>query len=68
MTEAPYFTVDTCTECGREVHGLHNRWTCTACGACSPYAEPPEGWQSEIRQGETTKALPPRLRSPIGSE
>lgn len=44
----PYYTVHTCTQCGAEVHGLHGRWTCSACGECSPYVEPPEGWQADL--------------------
>lgn len=61
--EAPYYTVHTCTQCGSEVHGLHGRWTCSVCGHCSPYSEPPEGWQSEIRQGDDSAPPPaPRTR------
>ncbi|MGV4930283.1 hypothetical protein [Streptomyces sp. HJ7] len=42
-----YFTTHVCSGCGSEVHGLHGRWTCSACGTCSPYAPPPEGWQAD---------------------
>lgn len=62
----PYFTTDTCTGCGAQVDGLHHRWACSACGTCSPYQEPPEGWQSEIGYAHTPP-LPARLRVPIGS-
>ena len=48
----PYFTVDQCTTCGTEVHGIHNRWACPNCGTCSPYREPPGGWQGEITDEE----------------
>lgn len=59
----PYFTVDTCTRCRAEVHGLHGRWTCKQCGECSPYSEPPEGWQTEIRPGDGIEPPPvPRRR------
>lgn len=54
-----YFTVDICTKCRSEVHGLHGRWTCKACGECSPYSEPPEGWQTEIRPGDVMAPPPP---------
>ncbi|WP_069462806.1 hypothetical protein, partial [Actinacidiphila rubida] len=54
----PYFTVHQCTGCGAEVHGLHGRWTCKACGECSPYSEPPEGWQTEIQQGDAATPAP----------
>jgi hypothetical protein len=40
-------TVDTCTQCGCDVEGLHHRWTCTRCGACSPYSPPPGGWEAD---------------------
>ncbi|GAA0423990.1 hypothetical protein [Streptomyces luteireticuli] len=50
--EPPYYTTDTCAGCGAIVHGIHGRWTCAACGTCSPYQEPPEGWASEITQEE----------------
>ncbi|SEO49585.1 hypothetical protein SAMN05216267_102862 [Actinacidiphila rubida] len=58
----PYFTVHQCTGCGAEVHGLHGRWTCKACGECSPYSEPPEGWQTEIQQGDAATPAPHRPR------
>ncbi|WP_433892315.1 hypothetical protein [Streptomyces sp. CA-111067] len=45
--EESYFTVETCSRCGAEVHGLHGRWTCSSCGECSPYSPPPEGWQAD---------------------
>ncbi len=47
-----YFTVDQCTGCGTEVHGIHGRWACPNCSTCSPYREPPEGWQGEITPEE----------------
>ncbi|MGK5641553.1 hypothetical protein ACSNOK_25015 [Streptomyces sp. URMC 126] len=50
--EPPYYTTDTCAGCGAIVHGIHGRWTCAACGACSPYQEPPEGWSTEITAEE----------------
>ncbi|MEU1373865.1 hypothetical protein ABZ442_09395 [Streptomyces triculaminicus] len=50
--EPPYYTTDTCAGCGAVVHGIHARWTCAACGACSPYQEPPEGWATEITPEE----------------
>lgn len=42
-----YFTTHVCTGCGAGVDGLHGRWTCGACGTCSPYTPPPEGWQHD---------------------
>lgn len=60
---APYYTVHTCTRCGAEVHGLHGRWTCSSCGECSPYVEPPQGWQSEIGYKDIPD-LPPRPKRP----
>lgn len=54
----PYYTVHQCTSCGAEVHGLRGLWTCKACGECSPYEPPPEGWKTEIRQGETMEPPP----------
>jgi hypothetical protein len=39
-----YYTVDQCTTCGTEVHGLHHVWACPNCGTCSPSAPPPGGW------------------------
>jgi hypothetical protein len=58
-----YYTEHKCTRCGAEVHGLHGRWTCKACGECSPDSEPPEGWLTEIRPGDTA-APPPAPRRP----
>lgn len=43
----PYYTTDICTGCETVVYGLHGRWTCAVCGACSPYRPPPGGWQSD---------------------
>jgi ribosomal protein L37AE/L43A len=57
-TETPYYTEHQCTRCGTTVHGLRGLWTCQACGECSPYEPPPEGWQTEIRQGETAEPPP----------
>ncbi|MEU2869962.1 hypothetical protein AB0H73_34280 [Streptomyces olivoreticuli] len=48
----PYHTTDTCSGCGSVVQGIHGRWTCPNCGACSPYQEPPEGWATEITAEE----------------
>ncbi|MEU7183336.1 hypothetical protein ACWIG3_16335 [Streptomyces celluloflavus] len=42
-----YYTTHRCSSCGSEVHGLHGRWTCSACGTCSPYSPPPDGWQAD---------------------
>lgn len=53
--ESRYYTVHACTGCGSEVHGLHGRWTCSACGECSPYVEPPEGWQADAGFREKPK-------------
>lgn len=54
----PYWTEHRCTGCDAVVHGLHGRWTCAACGACSPYVEPPGGWQADI--GYRAKPRPGR--------
>ncbi|MFC5721819.1 hypothetical protein ACFP1Z_16730 [Streptomyces gamaensis] len=48
----PYFTTNSCTGCGADVHGIHGRWSCPHCGACSQYLEPPEGWATEITDEE----------------
>ncbi|MGK5627125.1 hypothetical protein [Streptomyces sp. URMC 123] len=47
MSVLPEITKHHCKQCGAEAFGTYGRYACTACGYCSPYMEPPEGWQSD---------------------